>query len=148
MNDHIKPKKTCQYCGVALLSSRHKSHETVCSGKEERSCQICGLVVKSKLVLMKHLRTHDSKQATYPCTVCGKVFSREDNLKIHMRIHTGEKPFVCSVCGEKFRVKCSLQAHESSVHGKTKEVSLKKPEGIKRRSIGQLNEGHGNFGFM
>ena len=47
------------------------------------------------------------------CQVCHRVFQSIGNLKNHMTIHTGEKPFECDNCGEKFRRRDYLVKHKN-----------------------------------
>lgn len=43
------------------------------------------------------------------CHLCQKNFSSTSSLQIHMRTHTGERPFVCSVCQKAFTTKGNLK---------------------------------------
>ncbi|XP_069957477.1 protein tramtrack, beta isoform isoform X6 [Cherax quadricarinatus] len=51
------------------------------------------------------------------CPVCGKVISRRDNLRVHMRTHTGEKPYACPHCPHRSKTGGNLRKHVRSIHG-------------------------------
>ncbi|KFP29387.1 Zinc finger and BTB domain-containing protein 37, partial [Colius striatus] len=45
------------------------------------------------------------------CRMCGKKYTRKDQLEYHIRKHTGNKPFHCHVCGKSFPFQAILNQH-------------------------------------
>lgn len=87
-------------------------------------CKVCGEAFHLPGELRRHhSQRHNPKprnpkrqifppgRSPYHCTQCGRDFNRMENLKTHLRIHTGERPYTCSVCGVRFRHSGALTRH-------------------------------------
>ena len=52
----------------------------------------------------------------FVCTICAKAYARKSHLNVHYRVHTGERPFVCMSCGKDFTEKRFLNDHMQTAH--------------------------------
>lgn len=79
-------------------------------------CTECGRAFNSHSNLRIHLNVHTGARP-YTCSECGKSFSQSGALKIHRRIHTGERPYSCGFCGRGFPHLAGVRAHQRTHTG-------------------------------
>lgn len=64
-----------------------------------------------KVQLRKHFDAIHLLKKDHICSICGKCYSRDSTLQVHMLTHDGEKNVICSVCGFRTHTKSKMTRH-------------------------------------
>ncbi|XP_071059975.1 zinc finger protein ZFP2-like [Pseudochaenichthys georgianus] len=98
--------------GSNSLKNRHESVSDSRPSAENKafSCSVCKKAFSKNGNVKEHMKIHTGEKA-HSCSVCKKAFSHSGHLNIHMRVHTGEKAHSCSVCKKAFSQSGHLKAH-------------------------------------
>lgn len=83
--------------------------------------QDCGRSYVNNSILKRHIQAFHNSEKKFQCSHCGKCLASRQNLKEHLYIHTGEKPYKCPYpgCTSTFRQGTHLSAHKRSEHSET-----------------------------
>ncbi|KAI0780715.1 hypothetical protein BD413DRAFT_607972 [Trametes elegans] len=99
--------------GSAPMPSTSTSYENYAHHEQHpvASTSVLPSIDPQKLQEVKDKNAKTSQ--THVCEQCTKSFSRRSDLCRHMRIHTGERPFVCPEpgCGKTFIQRSALHVH-------------------------------------
>ena len=82
------------------------------------TCNKCNKQFMQEKNLQKHFKVHCFLVKRYICPYpgCGKKFTALYNQKIHYRIHTGERPYNCNICGKDYYDRANYKYHIKTAH--------------------------------
>ena len=113
-------KQFCSECRCHFDTlAKFKYHRLKAHGKWQGTlkCQYCEKTYGTVSNLRKHERKAHQKTPLKTCTECDYKTDDSSLLKIHLRIHSGEKPFACNRCAYASIKKSDLTKHIKRCQG-------------------------------
>ncbi|KAH7934156.1 hypothetical protein HPB49_021978 [Dermacentor silvarum] len=110
--ERVPGKHQCAYCSYSS-NDRHRvtSHERTHTGERPFVCKICKRGFAQLCTLAAHMDTHND-QRPHACGLCDKRYRSSSSLAAHRRLHTRDaKPYVCPECLKGFNQRCVLLRH-------------------------------------
>lgn len=130
----IKKHKLNYYCWKCNYTyadiDTYNKHMFWKHGNASVPCNMCG---DKKWLFVYHFCRPPTE---FVCDVCSERFTKPKFLKVHRRMHTGEKLRKCPKhsCDERFISKKLLQKHLDQVHNPNYEIPVVEPEPVTEES--------------
>ena len=101
---------SCPSCSFSTNYRRQfELHSTLHTGKS-CLCSLCGKAYSGQAQLRIHMKVQHSDQS-FHCTLCDFVTKRPEGLTKHMKSHSTDRPYSCPHCDYKGKRKAHLHRH-------------------------------------
>lgn len=100
-----KPRKKyqCEVCQKEFgYSNDLRKHLRIHLDERPFSCTQCDKTFRQAGCLKNHIACQHGTDISYTCDYCMKTFPIKERLRLHLRIHSGFKPYHCFICMKKF----------------------------------------------
>jgi len=107
----------CSYTDPFKTLENCKNHQLLLHAAPEEkifACDVCDDRFATVRLKNKHMNLSHNKR--FQCDQCDKKFCEKTRLIIHKRTHTGEKPYVCDLCGYSCNQRNNLRKHKDVRH--------------------------------
>lgn len=102
----------CRKCQATFPNASEYGAHIIMCAKAYQ-CVFCERVLASHRSLELHLRGHTGERP-FACKFCDQLFKSEPSRDAHERVHTGERPYKCNKCDKAFRNITNLYQHKAT----------------------------------
>lgn len=106
----VKKQEKRKATGSSGTSTAAKSAKKSQVSLAMHMCNYCNYTSPKRYLLSRHMKSH-SEERPYKCSVCERGFKTLASLQNHVNTHTGTKPHMCKFCDSCFTTSGELVRH-------------------------------------